>query len=257
MANVNGFGGAWSNIYSNDYSYLFSSTTNNNKSTTSNLLGIDFAEYSSITRGSYSKLIKAYYEKYGDDSKKLSSLDDKESVVTKTSLKTSADALYEAASALVTNGKNSVFKQVEITDEESGAKSKGYDKDKIFDAVKTMVDAYNSMVKDSTDSDSNAVLRQTLHMINSVSANGSLLSDVGIKIGEDNQLSIDEEAFKKADMGTVKTLFNGSSSLGGKIQAAASGIYLNVNNSLGNDNFYTASGMLGKYSTGNILDSFL
>lgn len=257
MANVNGFGGAWNNIYNNDYSYLFSGTMNTNNNKTSNLLGIDFAEYSSITRGSYSKLIKAYYEKYGDNDKKLSSLDDKEAVVAKTNLKTSANALYEAASALVTGGKDSVFKQIEITDEESGAKSKGYDKDKIFDAVKKTVDAYNSMVKDSTDSDSNAVLRQTLHMINSVSANGSLLSDVGIKIGDDNQLSIDEETFKKADMGTVKTLFNGSSSLGGKIQAAASGIYLNVNNSLGNDNFYTAGGMLSKYSTGNILDSFL
>lgn len=256
MANVNGFGGAWNNIYSNDYSYLFSNAANNNNNTTSSLLGIDLAEYSSITRGSYSKLIKAYYNKYGNDAK-LSSTEEKESVVAKTSLKTSANSLYEAASTLVTSGKDSVFKQIEITDEETGAKSKGYDKDKIFDAVKKMVDAYNGMVKDSTDSDNNAVLRQTLHMINSVSANGSLLSDVGIKIGEDNQLSIDEETFKKADMSTVKTLFNGSSSLAGKIQAAASSVYLNVNNSLGNDNFYTASGMLGKYSTGNILDSFL
>lgn len=257
MANVNGLGSTWSSTYTNDYSYLFNSmSSSSSQSTVNNILGIDLAEYSSITRGSYSKLIKAYYDKYGDDSS-TSATDDKSATVAKTALKTSANELYEAANALVSTGKDSLFKQVEVTDEESGETTKGYDKDKIYDAVKTMIDAYNGMVEDSTDSDNNTVLRQTLHMINSVSANGSLLSDVGIKIGEDNKLSVDEETFKKADMSTVKTLFNGTSSLAGKIQSAASSIYLNVNNSLGNSNFYTSGGTLGNYSTGNILDSFL
>jgi len=94
-------------------------------------------------------------------------------------------------------------------------------------------------------------------MINSTASNGELLADVGIRIGADNKLSIDEETFKNADMNKVKTLFNGSSSLGGKIQSAASNIYMNVNNSLGNRNFYTSTGSLGNYSTGNIMDSLL
>lgn len=258
MANVNGFGNAWTNLYTNDYSYLFNSMSNNkNNSQTSNLLGIDLAEYSSITRGSYNKLVKAYYAKFGDEADSSGKAVDKSETVAKTTLKGNADALSKAVHGLVTNGKDSVFKQTELKDEETGIVSKGYDKDKIFEAVSSMVDAYNELVKNSTDSNDNAVLRQTLHMINATSANGSLLADIGISVSSDNKMSVDEEAFKNADMNTVKTLFNGSSSLGGKIQSAASNIYMKVNNALGNSNFYTSGGTLGNYSTGNILDSLL
>lgn len=257
MANMNGLGSTWSRLATtNDYSYLFNNTSNNkNSSSTGNLLGIDLAEYSSITRGSYSKLVKAYYDKFGDEDTSTSSTGDKSDTIAKTSLKGSANELYKATDALLTNGKDSVFKKVELKDEETGETTRGYDKDKIYKAVNSMVEAYNGLVENSTSSNNNAVLRQTLHMINSTASNGELLAEVGIKIGADNKLSIDEEAFKNADMNKVKTLFNDSSSLTGKIQSAASNIYNNVNNSLGNSNFYTASGSLGNYSTGNILDS--
>lgn len=256
MANVNGLGSEWASLSTmNNYSYLFSSSSSNQSSASTNLLGIDLAEYSSITRGSYSKMVKAYYEKYGDDAKPSATKEDKSDTIAKTTLKNNANELYEAANALVSNGKDSVFKQVEK--EESGRTTKGYDKDKIYDAVNSLVEAYNGMVEKSTDSNNNAVLRQTLHMINATASNSSLLADVGISIGADNKLSVDEETFKNADMSKVKTLFNGSSSLGGKIQSAASNIYMNVNNSLGDSNFYTSGGTLGNYSTGNLLDSFL
>ncbi len=259
MANVNGLGSTWSSMATtNDYSYLFNSmSSSNSKSGTNNILGIDFAEYSSITRGSYRKLVKAYYEKYGDDNKSSNSTESKSDTIAKTTLKGNASELSKAAGTLMSTGKDSLFKQVELKDEESGEVTKGYDKDKIYDAVNSLVEAYNGLLEKSTDSNSNAVLRQTLHMINSTASNSELLGEVGIRIGADNKLSIDEEAFKNADMNTVKTLFEGSSSLGGKIQSAANNIYMTVNNSLGNSNFYTSSGSLGNYSTGNIMDSLL
>ena len=257
MSNVNGLGSTWSRLATtNDYSYFFS-TTSSNKSSTSNILGIDFAEYSSITKGSYRKLVKAYYEKYGDDRTASDSAESKSDTIAKTTLKGNANELSKAASALMKTGKDSLFKQVELKDEESGKVTKGYDKDKIYDAVDSLVEAYNGLIEKSTESNSNAVLRQTLHMIQSTASNGELLSEVGIRIGADNKLSIDEETFKNADMNTVKTLFAGSSSLGGKMQSAANNIYMNVNNSLGNSNFYTSSGGTGSYSTGNIMDSLL
>ena len=58
-------------------------------------------------------------------------------------------------------------------------------------------------------------------------------------------------------MNKIKTLFNGSDSFGARVQSAASNIYMNVNNSMGDSNSYTAAGRLGSYSTGNILDSLL
>lgn len=259
MANVNGLGSTWSSLATtNDYSYLFNSMSSNKSSSgTSNLLGIDLAEYSSITRGSYSKLVKAYYDKFGDDGDTSGTTSDKSDTIAKTTMKGSANELYKATNALLTNGKDSVFKKVDIKDGETGKSTRDYDKDKIYDAVNSMVEAYNGLLENSTSSNNNAVLRQTLHMINSTASNGELLAEVGIKIGADNKLSVDEDAFKNADMNRVKTLFNGTSSLAGKIQSAASNIYNNVNNSMGNSNFYTSSGSLGNYSTGNILDSML
>lgn len=252
MAGINSIWGS-----SNSNSYFFGNVNTSN-TVSGNILGIDFAEYSSITRGSYSKLIKAYYKKYGTEkSAEGISTKDNDTTATKTSIKSKANDLYKAANALVTNGKDSVFKKTDIKNDTDDTTTKGYDTDKIYKAVSSLVESYNNLVKSSTDSKDNAVLRQTLHMINSASANGSLLNDIGIKIGADNTMTLDEETFKKADMNTVKTLFNGSDSFGAKIQSAASNIYMNVNNSLGNSNSYTAAGRLGSYSTGNILDSLL
>ena len=53
-----GMNGIWGGMNTNNVSYLFGS--NQTKSTSSNLLGIDLGEYSSITRGSYSKLVKVW-----------------------------------------------------------------------------------------------------------------------------------------------------------------------------------------------------
>ncbi len=257
MASMNGLNSIWSSVNTNDYSYLFSGlSSNDNSSSSDNILGIDFAEYSSVTKGSYSKLMKAYYAKYGKDdpvSKEVFDADKKEL----TSLKGNADELYKAAEDLTASGRDSLFQKVDVKDEETGVTTKGYDVDKIYEAVNTLAGAYNSLVEKATDSSDNAVLRQTLHMIQSTSSNGSLLADVGIKIGADNKLSVDEETFKNADMASVKTLLNGSDSLGGKIQSAASSIYVRTGNSLSDQNTYTSSGTLGNYTTGNILDSFL
>lgn len=246
------------NIANENTLSLFNSMSSSTSSTakTNNILGIDLAEYSSITRGSYSKLVKAYYAKYGNTDA-LDGTDKTDSTATKTTLKSDAKELFDAANTLSTTGNKSVFKKVEQTDETTGEKSMGYDTDKIYKAVSRLVDSYNDLVKNSTDSQDNSVLRQTLHMVNSTTSNGSLLNDIGIKINSDNTLSLDEETFKKANMSTAQTLFNGSDSFGAKIQAAASNIYLNINNSLGNSNTYTQSGTLGNYSTGNILDSLL
>ncbi|MBR1866541.1 MAG: hypothetical protein IJ801_08550 [Lachnospiraceae bacterium] len=257
MASINSI---WGNTYTNNTSFLFNNTssTSSTSSAGSNLLGIDLAEYSSITKGSYNKLIKAYYKKYGNDNKTASSSDEtKDSTATKTTLKGESDSLYKAADALVTTGKNSLFNKVEQKDEESGTTRKDYDTDKIYKAVDSLVSSYNQLVKSSTKSTDNAVLRQTLGMIRSASSNGKLLNDIGIKINSDNTLSLDEETFKKADMSVVKSLFNGSGSFGDRIKTTASNINQNINNSLGNYNTYTAFGTSGQYSTGNLLDSIL
>ena len=242
---------------------LFNSLSTNTTSSsnqTNSILSIDFAEYASITNGSYNKLAKAYYEKFGNTKTSSQSSDEastEETTKTRTTVKGAAKDLYEAAGALVSTGNASLFKKTDVKDSETGNTVKDYDIDKIYKAVSSLVDSYNSLVESSGDSTDNSVLRQTLGMVNSTLSNSSLLSDIGIEIGADNKLSVNEETFKAADMSTVKTLFNGNGSLGAKIQSTAINIYNQTNNLLGNSNTYTAFGTLGNYATGNLLDSLL
>ncbi|MCM1158119.1 MAG: hypothetical protein NC300_04980 [Bacteroidales bacterium] len=258
MSSING-------IWGNDStSYYFGGSTSSSSSMGGNILGIDLAEYASVTRGSYRKLAKAYYQKYGNESK-TDSTDNSEDAKKKqtetkaavNSMKTNAAALSRTAGVLTKTGKNSLFNKVEITDKETGVKTEDYDRDKIYKAVSDLVESYNTYVKKAADSTDNTVLRQTLNMVRSASINGSMLQKVGIKIKEDNTLELDEETFKGADMSRIKTLFNGSGSFADRIQTVANNVDRRMDNLLGNKNFYTAAGTLSKYSTGDILDSFL
>ena len=252
MASINNM---WGNTYSNNVSSLFQFGSAGSSNSGGNILGIDLAEYSSVTRGSYKKLAKAYYAKYGKkqaatESKPVS----KKDTAAKTDLKDQANALQKAANVLTVTGKNSVFRKIDVKDEESGITSKQYDTDKIYKAVNDLVDSYNNLIKKSADSNDNAVLRQSLRMVNSSGRNAKLLSKVGIKINSDNTLSLNEETFKQADMNVVKSLFNGNGSFGSGIETVASNISMNINNSLGNNAMYTAGGTFGNYQTGSLLN---
>ncbi|MDE6434781.1 MAG: hypothetical protein K2L07_11215 [Lachnospiraceae bacterium] len=252
MSSINNI---WGNTYSDNVSSLFQFGSTNSSNSSGNILGIDLTEYSSVTRGSYKKLAKAYYAKYGKKQvANESKPESKEDTVAKTNLKDQANALQRAANVLTVTGKNSVFRKIDIKDEKSGITSKQYDTDKIYKAVNDMVDSYNNLIKKSADSDSNAVLRQSLRMVNSSGKNAKLLSKVGIKINSDNTLSLNEETFKQADMNVVKSLFNGNGSFGSGIETVANNIYMNINNSLGNNATYTAGGTFGNYQTGSLLN---
>ena len=111
MSSING-------IWGNNTSYLFGSS-NTSGSSASNILGIDLGEYYSITKGTYSRLLKAYYKKYGTEKSNSSSETKKkeDTTTTKTTLKTNANDLSKAAGALVTTGKDSVFNKVDIKDD--------------------------------------------------------------------------------------------------------------------------------------------
>ena len=52
-----------------------------------------------------------------------------------------------------------------------------------------------------------------------------LLNKVGITIGENNTLSLDEEKFKAANMSDLKALFSGSGSLADRVSQKASTMY--------------------------------
>lgn len=219
----------------NDYSMLFSSLQTNSNNVTSSIFGnassssFSLSDYALIKSGSYGKLMKAYYAQ-GDSKNntalnKLATGSATDSASTITALKSSSDSLSKAASALTETGKKSVFEKKDVTTkDEFGVETttQEYDKDAIYDKVAEFAKAYNSVVSSSQKSDNTKVLSTAANMVTQTLTYEDLLNKVGITIGEDNKLSVDENKFKESDMSTVKTLMNGVTSFAYDVQSKAS-----------------------------------
>ena len=51
-----------------------------------------------------------------------------------------------------------------------------------------------------------------------------VLGKIGITVGEDGKMSVDEEALKKADTATIKSLFEGNGTYGSQIADKAANV---------------------------------
>lgn len=197
--NFNDYTGKYNN--NTDYSYLF-----NNMQPTSTGGTFSLGDYAAIKNGSYKKLLKAYYAKQDAEKSAVSS----ESMKNSSLVKSSADALKKSANAL--------------NNEALWEKKEDYDWDAITKAVKSFVDDYNSLVKLAGNSDSKDVLRNAVWMTGMTESNDNLLSKAGIAVGKGNQMELNEDILKKADISTLKTLFTGHNSLADKIATKANSI---------------------------------
>ncbi len=247
-----------------DYSYLFSSLSSSGASSLSSLLG----DYASIKNGSYSKLMKAYYSENSSSEVKSLAESSTSSTSTTTStatkklntVQTTADALKDSADALLASGSESLFEQKDITTtDENGLESttKGYDTDAIYSAVNKFVKNYNSVIDAVDDTDNTIVTNRGASLANITSSNENALNKVGITVEDDGTLSIDKDAFMKADMGSVKNLFNGSGSYGYQVSAQASIIDYAAGSEASVASLYTGSGTYSStLSTGSLYNSY-
>lgn len=248
---------------SSSISVLFSSINNTKSSSTSlfnggaGILNINYADYASIRNGSYHKLLNAYYKTDASDEVKsaVSTNTSKDDSKTLAGIESAAADMKESAAALMTSGSKSVFEKVTTTDDK-GVKTTDYDTDAIYKAVSSFVKDYNSLVDAVDKSNTSKVLRAGLSMVKNTSANSNMLSKVGITVGSDSKLTIDEEAFKKADMSKVKTLFQGAGSYGYQTQTQAAMIESYAKIEASKANTYGANGMYTyNYSTGELYNS--
>lgn len=183
------------------------------------------SDYAAIKNGSYGKLLKAHY---ANVEKELSARGDTPQKLTL--MKTGADSLKQAADAL-NNASLWEKKKVKTKNPETGEETvtEDYDWKAITKAVQSFVDDYNDVVKEAGESDTRGVLRQAMWMTNATKMNASLLSKAGIKIGKGNQLELDGDALKSADMSTLKSLFCGFNSYAGEVSRKAAGISIAAN----------------------------
>ena len=238
-----------------DYSSLFSSlstSSTNSTNSSSNLL----ADYASIKNGSYAKLAKSYYGK-SSNSKTAANEKAEAEKATKLELSSTKNASSKLASAASALDDKSLFENKITTKDKDGNETTDYDREKISKLVNNFVDSYNALVKNGGDSTNNSVLRSSLTMVNTTKVNENLLNKAGITIGEDNTLSIDEDALKKADISTLKTLFSGHSSYASNVQSSASSILRTAQNGLGSMTGYTAAATsTAAVDTGSLYSSF-
>ena len=244
-----------------DYSYLFQSMTTSRGNSLGNLNFL--SDYASIKNGSYGKLMKAYYAKDAADktaskgkdteTKKNSISTAADSAKTLSEIEKAADAMKESADSLLVKGSKSVFRKKN----EKATVSEEYDTDAIYKAVSGFVTDYNDLLSKTSAASSKNLQSKADTLAAVTSANAKLLSRVGITVNSDSSLSIDEEAFKKSDMGTVKNLFGTTGAYGYKVSAQASMIDYTAAKESTKSNTYTANGTYSNvYSAGNILNSF-
>lgn len=214
----------------NDYSTLFAGLYAGNGSNKANMLGINLSDYASLKSGSYGKLMKAYYSKNRTEEvekavggskdktsskKKIEASEDKAEMIAK--LEKDATAFSSAAKKLQDTGKDSVFaeKETKVKNEDgTETVTKGYDRDAIYEAAASFVSSYNSLIASSASSENSRVNSAHSGLVNLTSNRAKALESVGITIGKDNKLSIDKDKFKEADVEKVKSLLQGSYTLG-------------------------------------------
>ena len=129
----------------------------------------------------------------------------------------------------------------EYVTDENGNTSQQYDTDAIYKSVKNFVDDYNSV----------------LGMVNYTKMESNMLSKLGITVGSDYQMSMDENAFKKSDMSVAKSLFNGTGSYAYMIGSKSAMTNSYADMEAARANTYNRYGSYGNtYNSGSIYNSY-
>jgi len=177
---------------------------NTNQTTNNSMFSVSLSDWSMIKGGTYKKLMNAYYN--ADTSNTVSSAGDKNSAG---SISKDVGVAGNDAGVLVKaiDKLSAKVKEIASQNESSDESSKSRLMDELYKAVSEYVDAYNNMLESVPKVDNNSMLRNELLITRSTTANSKLLDKIGVEIGSDNSLSVDEKTFKQANMSDISTLF--------------------------------------------------
>lgn len=202
-----------------NYTDIFSSMMGTSGTESNNAFSL--TDYMSIKSGSYGKLLKAYYKKQDAGDAEATETEKKQLSL----LKTKADNLKNSMLDLMDED---LFKKktIKTKDEKTGEETEkeDYDWEAITKAVNSFVDSYNALVGATGESDNKKVLRNATWLTQLTETNSKLLAKAGITIGDDNKLKVDADALKKANINTLKVLFQGAGSFADKVVQKASQI---------------------------------
>lgn len=183
-------------------------------------LSSSISNYNLLKSGSYSKMMKSYYA-----SEKASSKDNAEKASEgKKELQMASSDATSLKNTLKDLFKSDNYEKKSVTNED-GTTTQKYDMDDLYKKASAFVKSYNEMLDTGADSTNTSVLRGVSSMTGRTKANEKLLNSVGIKIGADNKLEIDETKFKdEKNVSSLKTLFSGYGSYGQQMQTKANSV---------------------------------
>ena len=176
------------------------------------------------------------------DEKKKTLSTSRDSAETLKQIQTASESLKSSADQLTNTGKDSVFSKSQ---------------DEIYKAVDSFVTNYNKLIEGSAKSASDSITKRVDTLKNMTESNQKLLGQAGITIGKDDTLTLDKDAFAKADANTVKTLFSGSYSYASRVSSQSSFIDFAATQEAAKANTYTTKGTYSNtYASGNIFNSY-
>ena len=171
------------------------------------------SQLNSVRRGSYGKILKAYYAKDNTASVSKNTAGKTGSKNTRydyplylanaglDEIRTQTDKLTKSAGKLTDGSKNGLF-----------ADKDNYDPDAAYKAVNEFVTDYNSMLDATGKTSNTTVTNAAKNMTRMTDIMSNSLSRVGVSVGKNGRLSVDEETFKNTDMDKVRSVFGSGGS---------------------------------------------
>ncbi len=201
--------------------------------------------------GAYTRMLRSYYDKYGvENSEKSSSKKKTESNAYETEISTKLESLQGNTTNTILSDVKSAAGSLDTAAQ--AVADLDYDKssrEEIYSQVKKMVDGYNAVVKNANKSDIVSISQSVDWMKADSKSMATELKEIGITVGSDGKLALNEDAFSKAELSSVKELFEGSSGFASAVAKRASGIQKLAANQMSANlgkTFYSATGILGQ-----------
>lgn len=254
-----------------NYGFLFNSTNANNNAGLANALfggkNTMLSDYSMIKSGAYKKLLTAYYKSQEEtdtsvadkakskkateeDTASKASAKQKEENSPNLVAKSAADSLKNSSKAL---GSRSLY---QATGKDEAGKDT-YNRKEIASAVNSFVSDYNKVMTSAAKTKSTTVQGKTLGLSKATASNSKLLQEVGITVGKDDQLVVDEEKLGKADISKLKSLFTGSGSYADRVENAASSVSKAAYAAANSTSSYSYNGNYKSTDISSLLDQYM
>lgn len=175
---------------------------------------------------------------------------------TGTSATKKEDANKTVTDASCASAANSLYKSIENLGATDMSNS---NKEALYKAFSNFVKDYNALINNTSKSKNSNVVNQANYLTGIVSNNRSAFSKLGVTIGSDKTLSLDEKKFKDADMSAVKDLYSGAYSVAEKMTDKVNSIYryATQGETLNKQTYDNGGSGIGAPTMGSMVDAIL